>query len=144
LRSVGARPWGSPVEGSPSGTEGWAGLCTVCRVESERHIESPSGEEIERETRLFISSLGADAERLLEATRTHPRVENKLHWVLDVAFDEDQSRIRSGHAPANMATVRRLALSLLQQEESRSVGVKNGRLKAGWDEDYLLKVLQKV
>jgi len=80
----------------------------------------------------------------LEATRTHWHVENKLHWVLDVAFDEDQSRIRSGHAPANMATVRRLALSLLQQEESRSVGVKNGRLKAGWDEDYLLKVLQQV
>jgi len=122
-------------------TEGWEELQTVCRVESERHLQDG---EVQRETRYFISSLGADAEELLEATRTHWHIENKLHWVLDVAFDEDQSRIRSGHAQENMAILRRLALNLLQQEETSSLGIKNSRLRAGWNEDYLLKVLQQV
>ena len=121
-------------------TEEWTGLRTVCRVESERHTDG----KVETETRYFISSLGADAERLLEASRTHWHIENKLHWVLDVAFDEDQSRIRSGYAPENMAVLRRLALNLLQQEKTSSVGVKNSRLRAGWNEDYLLKVLQQI
>jgi predicted transposase YbfD/YdcC len=121
-------------------TEGWPGLRTVCRVESERHVDG----EVQAETRYFISSLEADAKRLLEATRTHWHIENKLHWVLDVAFGEDQSRIRDGHAPQNMAVVRRLALNLLKQEETSSVGIKNRRLRAGWDEAYLLKVLRQA
>jgi len=120
-------------------TEGWEGLRTVCWVESERHLK---GGEVQRETRLFISSLGADAEELLEATRTHWHIENKLHWVLDVAFREDENRIRSGHAAENMAGVRRLATSLLENETTSSVGIKNKRLKAAWDEEYLLKVLR--
>ena len=123
-------------------TEGWPGLRSVCRVESERHMDGLSGGEVQTETRYFISSLQADAERLMEATRTHWHIENKLHWVLDVAFGEDDSRIREGHAPQNMAILRRLALNLLKQEKTSSVGVKNRRLRAGWDPDYLLKVLQ--
>ena len=67
-----------------------------------------------------------------------------MHWVLDVAFQEDQSRIRAGHAAQNMATVRRLTLSLLQQEDSLSGGVKNKRRRAGWDHDYLRTVLQNA
>lgn len=67
-----------------------------------------------------------------------------MHWVLDVAFGEDQSSIRAGHAARNMATVRRLALNLLKQEENLSVGAKNKRLRAGWDQDYLQKVLQQA
>lgn len=118
-------------------TEGWPGLETVCQVESERHVEG----KVESETRYFISSLEADPEELLEATRTHWHIENKLHWVLDVAFREDESRIRAGHAAQNMAGVRRLATSLLKNETSSTVGIKNKRLKAAWDEEYLLKVL---
>jgi predicted transposase YbfD/YdcC len=122
-------------------TEGWEGLRTVCRVESERHLK---GGDVQQETRYFISSLGADAEELLEATRTHWHIENKLHWVLDVAFREDENRIRSGHAAENMAGVRRLATSLLENETTSSVGIKNKRLKAAWDEEYLLKVLRAI
>ena len=90
------------------------------------------------EERLFISSLEPDPEQLLEAVRHHSRVENKLHWTLDVAFEEDLSRVRTGHAAQNLGIVRRLALSLLKQETSRSVGVKLKRKDAGWNSDYLL------
>lgn len=117
--------------------EEWPGLQTVCRVESERHVSG----ETTTETRYFISSLEADAEELLKAVRTHWHIENKLHWVLDVAFREDDSRIRSGHAAENMAAVRRMALGLLKNETTSSVGTKNKRLQAAWDEEYLLNVL---
>ena len=80
----------------------------------------------------------------MEASRTHWHIDWQAALVLDVAFDEDQSRIRSGYAPENMAVLRRLALNLLQQEKTSSVGVKNSRLRAGWNEDYLLKVLQQI
>ena len=96
------------------------------------------------ERRYYISSLDADAETLLTATRRHWHIENRMHWVLDVAFQEDQSRIRTGHAAQNMAALRRLALSLLEQEDSLSIGVKNKRLRAGWDHDYLRKILQQA
>jgi predicted transposase YbfD/YdcC len=122
--------------------EGWSGLRTVALVEYERF---ESGGETSVERRYFVSSLDAsEPEKILDATRTHWHIENRMHWVLDVAFDEDQSRTRKGHAAQNMAAVRRLALNLLGAEDSLSVGVKNKRLRAGWDPDYLLKVLQQV
>jgi len=120
--------------------EGWHELRTVCLVEYDRF----DGEKTTTERRYFVSSLAPDAETLLEATRRHWHIENKMHWVLDVAFGEDQSRIRAGHAAQNMATVRRLALSLLKREDRLSVGVKNKRLRAGWDPDYLQAVLQQA
>lgn len=120
--------------------EGWHELRTVCMVEYERF----DGEETTTERRYYVSNLDADAETLLEATRRHWHIENRMHWVLDVAFQEDQSRIRAGHAAQNMAAVRRLALSLLEQEDSLSVGTKNKRLRAGWDQDYLHKILQQA
>ena len=120
--------------------EGWPGLRTVCRVESKRHV----GGKTSTQTRYFVSSLEADAEKMLKAVRTHWHIENKMHWVLDVAFGEDQSRVRTGHAAENMAVVKRLALNLLKREDTLSVGFKNKRLRAGWDHDYLLKVLQQV
>jgi predicted transposase YbfD/YdcC len=73
--------------------------------------------------------------------RGHWGIENNLHWVLDVAFREDESRIRGGHAAENMGRLRHIALNLLKQEKSSKVGVKTKRLRAGWDHDYLLKVL---
>lgn len=75
------------------------------------------------------------------AKRSHWGIENKLHWVLDVAFREDDSRIRQGNAPHNMAVLRHMALNLLKHEKTAKGGIKAKRLKAAWDDDYLLKVL---
>jgi predicted transposase YbfD/YdcC len=94
--------------------EGWHQLRTVCMVTYERF----DGEKTTTERRYYVSSLAPDAETLLKATRRHWHIENRMHWVLDVAFQEDQSRIRAGHAAQNMATVRRLALNLLEQSTS--------------------------
>jgi predicted transposase YbfD/YdcC len=107
-------------------------------VESERTV---LGEETTKERRYYISSLEAEAKELGKAIRGHWSVENSLHWVLDVGFREDASRIRKDHGAENMATMRHIALNLLKQEKSLKVGVKSKRLKAGWDEAYLLKVL---
>ena len=73
--------------------------------------------------------------------RSHWGIENQLHWVLDVAFNEDDSRIRKDHAPENMALIRHIALNLLRQDTSAKVGIKAKRLKAGWDNDYLTHLL---
>ncbi len=73
--------------------------------------------------------------------RQHWAVENNLHWQLDVTFNEDQSRIRKGHADTNFSTLHRTALSMLKNEKTAKVGIKNKRLQAGWDESYLEKAL---
>ena len=117
--------------------EKWLGLSSMIMVASCRRHQGQNTVE----QRYFISSLAPADQRLAAAIRTHWSVENSLHWVLDVAFSEDDCRIRSGHAPANFTLLRHLALSLLNQETTAKLGVKNKRLRAGWDDDYLLKVL---
>jgi predicted transposase YbfD/YdcC len=93
------------------------------------------------ENRYYILSKFVAARRFAEAVRGHWSIENRLHWQLDVTFQEDQCRIRQGHADANFSILRRTALSLLKNETTLKVGVKNKRLTAGWDESYLEKVL---
>ena len=115
----------------------WPGLRSVVRVDAERTV----GLHTTRETRYFISSLPADAAHLARVVRGHWTIENGLHWVLDVAMHQDHTRIRTGHAPENLATLHHIALNLLKQEHTEKLGIKNKRLAAGWDHDYLLRVI---
>lgn len=78
---------------------------------------------------------------MLAATRSHWQIESSLHWVLDVAFREDENRVGKDHGAQNVATLRHIALNLLKQEKTARIGIKNKRLKAGWSEAYLLRVL---
>jgi predicted transposase YbfD/YdcC len=76
------------------------------------------------------------------AVRSHWRIENSLHWALDVSFREDDSRLRKDHGPENLALLRRLAVSLLKQDTTVKRGIATKRKRAGWDDDYLLQVLR--
>jgi predicted transposase YbfD/YdcC len=115
----------------------WEGIQTLVMILSERRI----GEEIEVQDRYFISSLASNAEKILRAKRSYWGIENRLHWVLDIAFNEDRSRVRKDNAPQNFAVLRHMALNLLKQEKTAKGGIKAKRLQCGWNVDYLLKVL---
>ena len=115
----------------------WTGIRSLVMILSERRI----GDETEIQDRYYITSLESDAEKILRAKRSYWGIENRLHWVLDIAFNEDRSRVRKDNAPQNFAVLRHMALNLLKQEQSIRVGIKGKRLKCGWDTDYLLRVL---
>jgi predicted transposase YbfD/YdcC len=115
----------------------WKGLRAVGMVEAERRI----GQERTREVRYYLLSWSATAQEMGSAVRSHWGVENSLHWVLDVVFDEDHSRVRKDHAPQNLAVIRQIAVNLLKQEKTAKGGIQAKRLQAAWDETYLLKVL---
>jgi predicted transposase YbfD/YdcC len=119
--------------------EEWQGLRSIVMVESVREM---IGGQRSTERRYFISSLAADAKQIGAAVRGHWAIENQLHWSLDVSFGEDACRTRSGEAAENLAVVRHIGLNLLKQEKSCKMGLKGKRLKAGWDESYLQKVLK--
>ena len=103
--------------------------------------ERREGERVSVESRYYISSLQSDAGRLLRATRSHWGIENSVHWLLDLSFREDESRIRTGNAPENMAIVQHMALNLLRQDQKSKTSIKARRKLAGWDNGYLLSIL---
>ena len=113
----------------------WKNLASIAMVESERRVDG----ETTVESCFCISSLTCDAKRLLAATRGHWSIENSLHWVLDISFREDDSRVRVGSAPENLAVIRHMALNLLKQDTT----IKGKRKRAGWDNDYLLAVISQ-
>jgi predicted transposase YbfD/YdcC len=119
--------------------EGWADLQTIVRVERERRLAS----KVEKETVYYISSLPPNARQILDATRRHWTVENNLHWVLDVIFREDDSRIRKDHSSQNMAVLRHIALNILKQDTSKG-SLKQKRYRAALDDTFLLKLLAQV
>ncbi len=117
----------------------WANLNSVGMAE---YFNVKKNGTVHLERRYYLSSLSLKAKELAKIIRKHWTIENQLHWVLDVQFDEDSSRIRKDNAPANLAIIRHIALNLLNQETTVNSGVKSKRKKAGWDNDYLLKVLK--
>lgn len=118
----------------------WVELNTIVRVAATRTSKKTG--EVSQASRYYICSLkNPKAERIQRAVREHWGVENGLHWTLDMAMREDESRIRTDHAPANMAVVRHIALNLVRMDASRKIGIKASLKKAGWDTKYLEKLL---
>ena len=116
----------------------WSMRNGIVAVESHRN----ENDETKTERRYYITSHdNKSAEEIGKMIRSHWHVENKLHWQLDVSFDEDSCRLRSGHAAANFALFNKIALNLLKNETSVKAGIKTKRLRAGWDNEYLMKVL---
>ncbi len=116
----------------------WVNLTSVAMVESERLIDGNTSKEV----RYYISSLPAQAERMLAAVRGHWGIENSVHWVLDVTFGEDNCRVRKGNAAENFSTLRRMAMNMLRRETTLKASIRGKRKRAGWNENYLLKVLR--
>jgi predicted transposase YbfD/YdcC len=118
----------------------WAGLRSLVMVRATTH--SATG--VSAETRYYLSSLCGSARQIQDAVRSHWGIETGLHWILDIAFREDECRVRTGHAAHNFALLRHAALNLLRHETSLRCGVKAKRMRAGWDTAYLLKVVASI
>jgi predicted transposase YbfD/YdcC len=123
-------------EGLP---EQWPDVAAVVQVNREREADGKSTST----THFYITSYAGTAAEVAGWVRGHWGIENGLHWVLDVVFGEDGSRVREGHAGANLAMLRRVAVSLLRRATGRQT-TPTKRLKAGWDDDYMLQVLQGI
>ena len=116
--------------------EGWTDLHSIVRVKRERRVQ----EKTQSETAYYISSLPPDATVILDITRQHWAVESSLHWVMDVTFREDDTRIRSGDSPQNMIVLRNIALNILKKDTSKQ-SLRQKRYKATLDDSFLLKLL---
>lgn len=131
--------WAVPVAvlGDLPRVKDWAGLQTLVRVQRRRQLWNGTTEEV----MFYLSSLPPDAARIGAAIRTHWGIENSLHWVLDVTFGEDDSRIRSGHAPENLALLRRFAIGVLNREQSTTRSLRQKTKRAAMSSDYMMTVL---
>ena len=118
----------------------WTELKTVIKIESTREFKN-SDKPTETATRYYISSLIANPEDFQKIIRSHWHIENKLHWTLDIAFSEDASRKRTGNAAQNFSVLMKIALNLLKNEKTEKQGVKGKRLRAAYDNEYLIKLL---
>ncbi len=118
--------------------ENWAGLKALgMAIRITEHDDGRTSDDV----RYYIASHYLSGQRFAGAVRGHWGIENRLHWQLDVTFQEDHCRLRKGHADANFSLLRRSSLSLLKNNHTRKIGVKNKRLNAAWDDNYLLEVL---
>ncbi len=115
----------------------WKDVASIGMVLRTREV----GGKVSEEVACYVSSLPPKVKRFARAVRSHWGIENRLHWSLDVNFAEDQSRVRKDHGPANLGMLRRLTLSILQQDTSVTDNIHGKRLIAGWDERYLLTIL---
>lgn len=120
------------------GFENWKNLRALVKLSARRQTAAGTTQD----NRYFLSSCKAPAKHVLRAARSHWSIENGLHWVLDIAFREDESRVRKDHAPENLAILRRIALNLLKQNTTVKRGVKNKRLVAAWNNDYLVQLFK--
>ena len=118
----------------------WTKLNMIGMVESECTFDGRTSAEY----RYYSGSINNDARLFAKGVRSHWGIENGLHWVLDVAFREDDSRVRMGHAPENFSLLRHIAINAVKQEKTAKLGVKNKQLKAGWDEAGLARILLGV
>jgi predicted transposase YbfD/YdcC len=116
----------------------WQNLKTIIMVKSERKLSSQS---VSMERRYYISTLPCDALRVANVIRGHWGIENQAHWILDVAFREDEQNANAGNIAENMSIIRRISLNLLKQEKTAKCGIEIKRQMAGWDEEYLLQVI---
>jgi predicted transposase YbfD/YdcC len=114
----------------------WPALRSIVMIRAQRTLNG----ETSTETRYFISSLAANARQLAEAVRAHWGIENRLHWVLDMTFREDESRIRKDNAPHNATILKHMALNMLKKTPSRR-SVRLKRKSTGWDNDFLASIL---
>ena len=123
--------------------EQWKDISSLVMIQATRW----KGDQVQTQNRYYISSLSAqnkDAQAFNHIVRTHWAIENQLHWTLDVVFKEDASRVRSGYADQNLSVIRRLALNLLKQDKSLKVGIQNKRMRAAWDNQYLIKIINQA
>ncbi|MBE9056163.1 ISAs1 family transposase [Sphaerospermopsis sp. LEGE 08334] len=118
----------------------WVNLQSIGMVEYIRKVNG----ETKVETRYYISSLTGNAKLLGQSVRSHWGIENSLHWILDVAFREDDCRIRKDNAPQKFAVIRHIAVNLLGKEKSQKLGIKSKQFCAGWDDEYLEKILECI
>ena len=114
----------------------WPGLSSLVMVESTREI----GDKTEQETRFYISSLAAPADRLVPVIRSHWAIENSLHWVMDMVFRDDECRVRTYHAPANFTTLKHMAYNLIRKAPGKD-SLRLKRKVAAWDDDFLASLL---
>ena len=138
-RLVRRRVFVCPEAASLEALRAWPGLRTVLAVETIRSVNG-SGK-VEAEIRYFLSSGGDDPKVLIQAIRRHWTIENGLHWVLDVTFREDDSRVRDRTAARNLAILRKIAINLISHGRTAQISMRARRKQAAWNDEYMLSLL---